>query len=88
MLNILDAYKDERFNILVDRDDNFRTKSVLAVPIRNDEGKIIGVIQVLNKKNLDESDGIFQNSDEKLISITCCSVYQNCDWDKGLRGKR
>ena len=74
MLNIPDAYKDERFNASVDNDDNFHTKSVLAVPVRNDAGKVIGAIQVLNKKNSDGTHGIFQDYDEKLVTLLASHV--------------
>lgn len=32
-----------------DQDSNYRTKSVLAVPIKNTENKILGVLQLVNK---------------------------------------
>ena len=37
MLNIADAYQDERFNREYDLQTNFRTKSILAIPIIEDE---------------------------------------------------
>lgn len=37
-LNILDAHQDERFNPENDKKINYRTKSVLAVPIFNLDG--------------------------------------------------
>lgn len=53
-LLIEDCYKDPRFNPEYDKKSNFRTKSMICVPmIRKD--KLIGIIQVINKKN----DGIF-----------------------------
>ena len=33
--NIEDAYKDIRFNKEVDKKNNYRTKTILAVPIRD-----------------------------------------------------
>ncbi len=63
VLNIRDAYEDSRFNQEVDRKTGYRTKSVLAMPMRSREGNIIGVVQVLNKK-----DGFFTDYDEELLS--------------------
>jgi HD-GYP domain-containing protein (c-di-GMP phosphodiesterase class II) len=38
------------FNPEIDRINKYRTKSVLAVPIRTNKGKILGVVQLVNKK--------------------------------------
>jgi HD-GYP domain-containing protein (c-di-GMP phosphodiesterase class II) len=48
-LIINDAYSDERFDQRVDRDTGYRTRNILALPIRDSEGQIIGVYQALNK---------------------------------------
>jgi len=45
-----DAYADSRFNRSVDKKTGFVTKSILCAPIKTAKGKIIGVAQVLNKK--------------------------------------
>ena len=45
MVNILDAYQDERFNPAFDKLSNFRTKSVLCVPnIDANTQTLIGVM--------------------------------------------
>ncbi len=49
--NIPDAYEDKRFNRDFDSKTGYRTKSILCMGIRNQNGKIIGTIQVLNKKD-------------------------------------
>lgn len=50
LINIPDAYLDERFDQKVDRETGFRTKSVLVVPVFNADGtEVEGVIQALNK---------------------------------------
>lgn len=51
MLNIADAWELPYFNKEFDRKNNFRTRSVLCLPIKNHEGEKIGVLQVINKKN-------------------------------------
>ena len=50
VLNIPDAYQDERFSKEVDLRTGYRTKSVLCGPVRDLQGQVIGVIQVINKK--------------------------------------
>lgn len=45
-----DAYNDPRFNRAQDQKSGFRTRSMLCVPIRNREGRIVGVLQLLNKR--------------------------------------
>ena len=42
----VDAYADERFDPALDKRTGFRTRSVLAVPIRDQLGRIVGVLQV------------------------------------------
>lgn len=44
-----DCYADPRFDKSQDQRSGFRTKSMLCVPIRNRNGKTVGVLQLLNK---------------------------------------
>lgn len=62
-VNIPEAYEDPRFNKEIDKKTGYRTKTILCMPVKETDGKIIGVIQVLNKK-----DGIFTGEDEELLS--------------------
>ncbi len=55
-LHVRDAYKDPRFNAEWDMLSGYRTRSILAAPMRNHLGKTIGVVQVLNKKRGDFTD--------------------------------
>jgi sigma-B regulation protein RsbU (phosphoserine phosphatase) len=48
-INIPDAYMDPRFNPDFDRQTGYRTESILCTPMRNKDGHIIGVFQLLNK---------------------------------------
>ena len=66
IINIPDAYLDSRFNQGIDRATGYRTKSVLAVPVRSND-KILGAIQMINKKTPDGSDASFEENDEKLV---------------------
>ena len=62
LLNIKDAYEDERFAMTIDQETGYTTKSVLCMPVFNREGSVIGVTQAINKK-----DGVFQREDEELL---------------------
>jgi adenylate cyclase len=61
-VNIKDAYEDPRFNPEVDKRTGYKTKTILCMPLRSDTGEIIGVMQVLNKR-----DGVFTEEDEQLL---------------------
>jgi HD-GYP domain-containing protein (c-di-GMP phosphodiesterase class II) len=61
-LNIPDAYSDPRFNPEVDKNTGYHTKTILCMPIMNNNREIIGAFQVLNK-----IDGIFTKNDEDLL---------------------
>lgn len=62
-INIPDAYNDPRFNPEVDKKSGYRTNNMLCMPMRNRDGKIIGVFQMLNKKG-----GPFTSQDEEFIN--------------------
>ena len=61
VINVKDAHKDPRFYKEVDARTGYRTRSVLALPLRNHEGEIIGSFQVLNKRG-----GVFESDDEEI----------------------
>ncbi|MDX9723575.1 MAG: GAF domain-containing protein [Myxococcota bacterium] len=63
-LNIKDAYRDDRFNQSIDAITGFQTHSCLCQPIRNRERRILGVLQVLNKR-----EDYFTIEDENLLSM-------------------
>lgn len=62
-LNIADAYDDPRFNREWDDRTGYRTRSVLAVPMRTPQGKVTGVLQVLNKQGA----SVFGPEDEETL---------------------
>ena len=47
---IHDVYSDKRFNKEVDQETGYKTKNMICSPVKTVDGRIIGVIQVLNKK--------------------------------------
>ena len=61
-LNIPDAYADSRFNPDIDKKTGYHTKTILCMPIKNNNQEIIGAFQVLNKL-----EGVFTKSDEDLL---------------------
>jgi len=62
ILNISNVYADPRFNPEFDKKSGFKTRNVLCVPMKNREGKIIGVCQLINKRN-----GEFSIEDERFL---------------------
>jgi signal transduction histidine kinase/putative methionine-R-sulfoxide reductase with GAF domain len=45
-----DAYDDNRFNPEIDRRSGFRTRSVIAAPLRHVGGRVLGVLEVLHRR--------------------------------------
>jgi len=62
-LNIPDVYADHRFNPDVDRTTGWRTRNILAVPMTNLEGELVGVLEAMNKR-----DGAFVADDATLLA--------------------
>ncbi len=57
-----------QFNPWFDRQSNYRTQSILAVPLSSSEGKMLGVIQLINARD-DEGQTIpFSQQDRLFIS--------------------
>lgn len=70
-----DAYKDPRFNPDFDRKTGYVTKSILCMPMKNRKGEMIGVFQIINRKN-----GFFTLDDTKFLdtlSVDACIAIEN-----------
>lgn len=67
LVNIPDAYADERFDRSNDTVSGYKTHSILAMPLISHEDKVVGVLQVLNK----DGDGAFDAYDEQLATALC-----------------
>ncbi|MDQ3339461.1 MAG: GAF domain-containing protein [Myxococcota bacterium] len=63
IVNIPDAYADQRFQPSFDMKSGYRTRSILSVPMLGALGGLVGVLQVLNKQ-----DGPFTQADEELLN--------------------
>jgi Nif-specific regulatory protein len=61
-INVEDAHRDSRFYKEIDLRTGYMTRSLLAMPLRNHEGEIIGTFEVLNKKT-----GRFNQEDEEIL---------------------
>jgi sigma-B regulation protein RsbU (phosphoserine phosphatase) len=59
---ISDAYSDPRFDPEIDRRSGFRTKSILCLPLKKGDGEILGVLQLLNKR-----EGRFSKDDADYL---------------------
>lgn len=74
-INIKDAYNDDRFDPTTDKKTGYRTHSMLCMPIlestkdEQKKKKIIGVLQILNKRN-----GVFTDDDEELLASIASQV--------------
>ena len=68
-INIPYAYADLRFNPGFDKKTGFFTRSILCVPVVNQQGKTIGVTQVLNKRT-----GPFTAEDEQRLKAFTAQV--------------
>jgi K+-sensing histidine kinase KdpD len=61
-INIPDTYADPRFNPEIDKRTGYHTRNMLCMPMKNKDGKIIGVFQLLNK-----NQGSFDSEDISFI---------------------
>jgi signal transduction histidine kinase len=64
VVRVKDAYRDKRFLRQWDDVSGYKTRSILAAPMKNHVGRTIGVIQVLNKSR---GEGEFSQYDEELL---------------------
>ena len=72
VINLADAYdiapdKPYRFNPEFDRQSNYRTRSMLMVPMPEPNGRIIGVLQLINARGSDGSIVAFDQRYEGLV---------------------
>ena len=63
IINIADAYKDRRFDSRTDASSGFRTRTILAAPLRTPRGEIVGVVEILNKRHR-----AFTKEDEEFLA--------------------
>jgi Nif-specific regulatory protein len=69
MINVADAYDHPLFYKEVDLQTGYRTRTLLAVPLRDLRGEIIGVGEAINK-----SEGLFTDEDAELLQTLAAHV--------------
>ena len=71
LINIEDVYHSKDFDFQgpksFDESTGYRTKSMLVVPMKSYDDTVIGVLQLINKKDYEGTSIPFEKSDEKLI---------------------
>ncbi|HOK39629.1 MAG TPA: GAF domain-containing sensor histidine kinase [bacterium] len=60
-----DAYNEPFFDASFDKRFNYKTRNLICMPMKNLKGELVGVIQVINKKD----NLLFDKNDEELLSI-------------------
>jgi HD-GYP domain-containing protein (c-di-GMP phosphodiesterase class II) len=72
LINIDDIYNEDQFNFegtkAFDKKTGYKTKSMLVIPMKDYENNVVGVIQLLNKRDIYGNTIAFNKQDEKLIS--------------------
>ena len=72
IINIPDAYKDDRFNSGFDKKTGYKTNTILCIPVwKGDE--MIGVLQLINKLH-----GVFNDDDIDIMKDFCSFISSNC----------
>jgi len=75
VINIIDVYEAKSFDFegtkKFDLSTGYRSKSMLVIPLKNHEKKIIGVLQLLNK--IDNNEVVSFNYDDEEIILSLAS---------------
>jgi signal transduction histidine kinase/putative methionine-R-sulfoxide reductase with GAF domain len=66
-VRVRDAYDDPRFDREWDERSGFRTRAILAVPVKGPAGETIGVLQVLNKTKTRRRAAVFTPYDTEML---------------------
>ncbi len=92
IINIPDVYQAEGFSFdgtkFFDKSNNYRSKSMLVIPLLNNDREVIGVLQLINKQNcLYDSIDEFDDKDESLalsLASQAAVAISNIKLVKGL----
>ncbi len=68
-INAADAYEHPLFYKEVDAETGYRTRTLLAVPLRNLDGAVIGVGEATNKKT-----GVFTDEDGEILATVAAHL--------------
>jgi adenylate cyclase len=67
LLNVPDAYAEPLFNRGVDEETGFRTRNILAVPLRDSHERVFGVAELLNKADGEAFD---PDDERRFLELT------------------
>ncbi|MFA7499677.1 MAG: HD domain-containing phosphohydrolase [Sulfurimonas sp.] len=77
IVNIPDVYEAKGFSFegtkKFDAGTNYRSKSMLVIPLKNHENEVIGVLQLINKKDGITQESIPFNDDDASITLSLAS---------------
>lgn len=82
LINVSDCYADARFDPVVDRRTGFRTRCMLALPMVDHAGALVGVMQIINR-----AAGVFDAADERLaqaLAAQCAVALQRVHMTQAL----
>jgi len=92
-INLPDAYEDTRFElsgtVMFDRKMNYRSKSFLAVPLKNHDGEVLGVLQLINAINPKTGEiTTFSHFDQELVESLASQAAVALSNQRLLEGQR
>ncbi|SMC96329.1 GAF domain-containing protein [Desulfocicer vacuolatum DSM 3385] len=72
LMNIKDVYhidpsKSYHFNEHVDHKADYQTKSMLTIPLKQFNGEVLGILQIINARDAQGHDTVFSREDEKIM---------------------
>jgi two-component system sensor histidine kinase ResE len=82
-INLEDAYQSPLFDPQIDKDLACKTGTVLCIPVKQKNNKVIGVLQVVNKKG----KGLFTSHDEwlfKSFAVFASNAISTINSDKEI----
>lgn len=79
VINVPDAYADSRFNREIDQATGYRTRCLLSVPLVGWDDQLVGVLQLLNKRDAYDEAAVFREADEQValtLAAQCAVALQ------------
>jgi len=79
-LNIMDVRRDRRFASRMagwDKYTGYETQSMMVIPVKNDEGEVLGLIEMVNKVGRRGFMMEFDEDDENLVTMLAshCAIF-------------
>lgn len=75
-VNIENAYADPRFNDTIDQKTGYRTRSILCLPILNENGDCIAVAEAINKR-----EDFFNSGEDDESTLLATPTPENANSD-------